>query len=126
MTIPINALITTLRGFSLSVRMCVCVCVCARPAVLCDVRLVQALHRWVYLAARRACNLPTFIHLSPLLSLFLPVWCFVPLIEASVADGGGLQSFSVCFCSTLTNGPVICHLYVHHIHVKQQHQRKTF
>lgn len=54
---------------SLGTQLCVFVCVggCVRPS--CDVRLVSAQHRWVYLAARRACNLPTFI---PLFSLFLP------------------------------------------------------
>ena len=90
MTIPINALITTPRGLSF-----VCLCVCVQRS--CDVRLVPALHRWVYLAARRACNLPTFIHLSPLLSLALSpsVWCFVLLIESSVVDLNDSQSLCV-------------------------------
>lgn len=90
MTIPINALITTPQGLRF-----VCVCGCVRPS--CDVRLVSALHRWVYLAARRACNLPTFIPLALLFSLSLlirSVSCFVLLIESSVFDHNDSQLLS--------------------------------
>lgn len=77
--------------------MCLCACVggCARPS--CDVRLVSALHRWVYLAARRACNLATFIPLSLFSRLSLPpaVSCFALLIESSAVDHNDSE-FVVC------------------------------
>lgn len=82
---------------SLGAQLCEFVWVCVWPS--CDVRLVSALHRWVYLAARRACNLPTFIsHCLP-----SPV-SFVLLIEPSVAGSSGcwLSSHAVVQDATET------------------------
>lgn len=84
MTIPINALITAPRGLS-----SVCLCGCVRPS--CDVRLVSAQHRWVYLAARHACNLPTLISLPALFFLSSFRLLFCSFNDSSTADHNDSQ-----------------------------------